>query len=153
MHLHGYTPELDFTLSHLHRTQWPDMLSGVTPMGSGWANPRAPRLMGHPQGALRVPFHSCVPAKVILSKKMPLSNNFFTVWLQNSHNELFHKLMTKNQNYWVPLQLGPTGWGEEVHIWKIYRDVPPKWVDFTQKICKHGSHFDPPQKIPKQVKL
>ena len=26
--------------------------SGVTPMGSGWANPRAPGLRGHPQGAL-----------------------------------------------------------------------------------------------------
>ena len=25
--------------------------SGVTPMGSGWANPRAPGLRGHPQGA------------------------------------------------------------------------------------------------------
>ena len=25
--------------------------SGVTPMGSGWANPRAPELRGHPQGA------------------------------------------------------------------------------------------------------
>ena len=26
-------------------------LSGVTPMGSGWANPRAPGQRGHPQGA------------------------------------------------------------------------------------------------------
>ena len=25
--------------------------SGVTPMGSGWANPRAPELKGHPAGA------------------------------------------------------------------------------------------------------
>ena len=41
------------------------------------------------------------------------------------------------------------GGGEEVCICKIYRDVPLKWVDFTPKIFKHGSHFDPPQKIPK----
>ena len=30
-------------------------LSGVTPMGSGWANPRAPGLRGHLQGALSLP--------------------------------------------------------------------------------------------------
>ena len=28
------------------------IVSGVTPMGSEWANPRAPELRGHPQGAL-----------------------------------------------------------------------------------------------------
>ena len=50
---------------------------------------------------------------------------------------------------WVPLQLG-RGEGEELYIGlcKIYGDVPPKWVDFMQDICKHGSHFDPPQKKP-----
>ena len=57
---------------------------------------------------------------------------------------------------WVPLQLGPMvgggGGGEEVHIYIIYGDVPPKWVNFTQKICKHTSHFDPspPQKKKKK---
>ena len=29
-----------------------EISSGVTPMGSGWANPRAPGLRGHPKGAL-----------------------------------------------------------------------------------------------------
>ena len=38
--------------------------SGVTPMGSGWANPRAPGLRGHPQGA--APFHSSAPPKIAL---------------------------------------------------------------------------------------
>ena len=38
----------DFTLSFLFFSY---LFSGVTPMGSGWANPRAPGLRGHPQGA------------------------------------------------------------------------------------------------------
>ena len=56
--------------------------SGVTPMGSGWANPRAPA-KGAPAGC---PFHSGVsPAQITLSKrKVPLSNTFF-----------FHSLVAK----------------------------------------------------------
>ena len=50
----------------------------------------------------------------------------------------------------MPLQLGPKG---VLLICKIYWDVLPNLVDFTQKVCKHGSHYDPPKKkkeIPKQ---
>ena len=34
----------------------------------------------------------------------------------------------------------------ELHICKMHRDVTSKWVDFTQKIGKGWSHFDPPPK-------
>ena len=53
--------------------------SGATPMGSGWANPRAPGLRGHPQGAL----HSSVPA----DKGAPFQR-FPIVWLRNSYSGL-----------------------------------------------------------------
>ena len=33
------------------------------------------------------------------------------------------------------------------HICKVYGDMLPKWVGFSQKIPKHGSHFG--LKIPK----
>ena len=60
--------------------------NGVTPMGSGWANPRAPGLRGHP--------HSSIPAKITQKGALgALSNTFFIVWLQNFHNDAFHKLM------------------------------------------------------------
>ena len=36
--------------------------------------------------------------------------------------------------------------GEELHICKIHGDVTSKWVNFTQKIGKVWSHFDPPPK-------
>ena len=42
--LHWPTTETQGDMNHTS--------SGVTPMGSGWANPRAPGLRGHPQGAL-----------------------------------------------------------------------------------------------------
>ena len=35
---------------------------------------------------------------------------------------------------------------QELHICKMHRDVTSKWVDFTQKIGKGWSHFDPPPK-------
>ena len=57
---------------------------------------------------------------------------------------------------WVPLQLGPMGavggGGEELHICKIYGDVPPKWVNFTlTKSVSLGPILTPPKKkkIPK----
>ena len=42
--------------------------SGVTPMGSGWANPRAPGQRGHPQGASSL---YSVPTKITLSTRGP----------------------------------------------------------------------------------
>ena len=33
----------------------------------------------------------------------------------------------------------PGGWGYS-HV-KAYGDVPPKWVTFSPKILRHGSHF------------
>ena len=66
-----------------------------------------------------------------------------------------HSILTDEiRIIWVPLQLGPRRGGvlgEELHICKIYRDVPPKWVDFTPKICKHGSHLYPPKKGKKKI--
>ena len=46
--------------------------SGVTPMGSGWANPRAPGLRGHPQGAPSLKHSSWYYSFI----KVPLSNTF-----------------------------------------------------------------------------
>ena len=42
--------------------------SGVTPMGSGWANPRAPGSEGA---------HSSVPAEIAFSKRCPFPTLFF----------------------------------------------------------------------------
>ena len=38
-----------------------EICSGVTPMGSEWANPRAPGLRGHPQDALSLWFQLRLP--------------------------------------------------------------------------------------------
>ena len=37
------------------------------------------------------------------------------------------------------LSMTPEGGGNS-HV-KAYRDVPPKWVTFSPKILKHGSHL------------
>ena len=46
------------------------------------------------------------------------------------------------QNYWVPLL-----------ICKIYWDASPNLVDFTQKVCKHGSIMTPNKNPKTWVKL
>ena len=76
------------------------MLSGVTPMGSGWANPRAP--------GLRVPLHAF--QLILLFHKGAPFQHFPIVWLRNSHNDAFHKLI-KWQNYLGALSKGRGGWG------------------------------------------
>ena len=58
------------------RQRWCDVVavasSGVTPMGSGWANPRAPGPRGHPQGAPSLQCSSLdYPFKKV--RKVPLS--------------------------------------------------------------------------------
>ena len=45
----------------------------------------------------------------------------------------------------MPLQLGPKG---GLLICKIHWDVSSNLVEFTQKVCKHGSHYDPPKINP-----
>ena len=82
---------------------------------------------------------------ICLFKRVPLSNTFFIVRLQNSHNDACHKLM-KSEIFGCPTSAE----GEELHICKIHGDVTSKWVDFTQKFGKGWSHFDPsPKRIPK----
>ena len=55
-----------------------------------------------------------------------------------------HYIIDEIRIIWVPLQLRLRGAGGGEHRkCKIYGDLPPKWVNSTQKICKHGSHFDP----------
>ena len=51
-------------------------ISGVTPMGSEWANSRAPGLRGHPGAPLTLVFQLRLP-RDCLCKKVPLSNTFF----------------------------------------------------------------------------
>ena len=76
-------------------------ISGVTPMGSEWANSRAPGLRGHPGP----PIDSRVPAKIApeiaFSKRCPFPTLFFKVWLLSSHNDAFHKLM-KSESFGCP---------------------------------------------------
>ena len=48
----------------------------------------------------------------------------------------------------IESQQGP-GWGVGrvySHV-KEYRDVPPKWVTFSPKILRHGSHFGPKKSL------
>ena len=126
--------------------------SGVTPMGSGWANPQAPRLRGHPQGAPSLK-HSSWHYSFI---KVPLSNTFFPiVSLRNSHNDAFHKLI-KWQNYLGALSKGRGGggWGSNFTYVSYNTGMccPNGW-SLHKKICKHRSHFDPPKDPETWVKF
>ena len=90
----------------------------------------------------------CRPNGWILHKKVPLSNTFFIVWLQNSHNDTFHKLM-KSELIGCPYNWSRRGRGRNftcVRYTVMYR--PNGWI-LHNKICKDGSHFDPPKKNPK----
>ena len=49
--------------------------------------------LSSPRKFIWVPLQSCVPAKITLSKRCPFLTLFFIAWLQNSHNDAFHKLM------------------------------------------------------------
>ena len=73
-------------------------------------------------------------------KKVPLSDTFFIVWLQNSHNDYdaFQKLM-KSELFGCLFNLGRRG---GLLTCKIYWDVSSNLVNFTQKVCKYGSHYD-----------
>ena len=53
----------------------------------------------------------------------------------------------------MPLQLGLRGLGEELHIFKMYVDVPPKWVDFTQKSVNMSLILTPPKNPQTMVKF
>ena len=53
-----------------------------------------------------------------------------------------HLIKLLSLHSYVLMQLDPGGGGTSIET--LYRDVPPKWVGFWQKIPKHGSHFWPP---------
>ena len=46
----------------------------------------------------------------------------------------------------APTTRAEGGWWWNFTLCKIYRDVPPKWVDFTQKIVNMGPILTPPKK-------
>ena len=52
-----------------------------------------------------------------------------------------------SKNLWNQNYLGAPSIraGGGLLICKIYCDVSPNLVDFTQKVCKHGFHCDPPK--------
>ena len=113
-------------------------------MGSGWANPRAPGLRGHPQ----MPLYSSVPAKIALSKRCPfsISNTFFSLVANSHQNNTFHKLM-KSELFGCPYNKDRGGLGEKIRICKINGDVPrPKgW-----NVHKNYVPFDPNPSPPKK---
>ena len=129
------------SLGYLVMKSWREYywISGVTPMGSGWANPRAPGLRGHP----KVPYHSGAPPKIAIWIGAPFWKGyfsttfptlvvvsfFFIVWLQNSHYDAFHLLMNSK------LFGCPYNWreGGTSHMQDI-RDVRPKLMDFTHTL-------------------
>ena len=51
-----------------------------------------------------------------------------------------------SKNWWNQSYLGvPSIRAEGGTLCKIYWGVLSNLVDFTQKVCKHGSHYDPPK--------
>ena len=124
-------------------------LSGVTPMGSGWANPRAPVLRGHPQGA---PFTQAFQLILLFHKGAPFQH-FPTVLLRNSHNDAFHKLI-KWQNYLSALWKGRGGggWGSNFTYVSYNTGMcsPNGWILHKKSINMGLISTPPPKKIPKR---
>ena len=54
-------------------------LSGVTPMGSEWANPRAPGLRGHPGAPLTLVFQLRLPPRLPFQKGAPFQHFFHSL--------------------------------------------------------------------------
>ena len=124
---------------HAHAAQWRNSY------GLRVGKPAGTRAERAPAGC---PFTQAFQLILLFHKGAPFQH-FPTVWLRNSHNDAFHKLI-KWQNYLVPFQRVKGGWGSNF-TYVCYNTGmcrPNGWI-LHKKSVNMGFISTPP-KIPKR---
>ena len=108
--------------------------------------PAGTRAEGAPAGC---PFTLVFQLRLPFQKGAPFQHLFHSLVAKFSTDTL-HKLMKSELLGLPPTTRAGGNWGRNF-TYVRYTEMcrPNGWIFWHKKICKHGSHFDPPTKNPK----